>query len=50
MDGIQALLIVLEEQQKFWKGQVNKANRLDEEVESKTFSEANLPWIQSVSL
>ena len=48
LDGIQALLVVLEKQQKFWQGQVNKANSLDEQIESKTFSEANLSWIASV--
>jgi hypothetical protein len=48
LDGIQELLVVLEKQQKFWQSQVNKANSLDEQVESKTFSEANLSWIASV--
>ena len=48
LGGIQELLIVLEKQQKFWQSQVNKANSLDEQIESKTFSEANLSWIASV--
>ena len=49
LDGIQELLIVLEKDKKYWQDIVKLALKQDGgEIESKTFSEANLSWIASV--
>ena len=49
LGGIQELLVVLEKQQKYWQDIVRLALKQDGgEVDSKTFSEADLQWIASV--
>ena len=47
LEGINKLLTILQDQQKFWKGQVDKEN--PPEQISKSFVEADACWIKEVT-
>jgi ubiquinone biosynthesis protein UbiJ len=47
LEGVVELLTVLQEQEKFWQGQVDKENKPEET--SKSFGEADADWIASVT-
>ena len=47
LEGVAELLTELEEQEKYWKNEVSKEN--NPELISKSFSEADLEWVASVT-
>lgn len=48
LEGITELLAACGRQEKFWQGQVDEENKSDDIPESRTFSEADKKWIESV--